>query len=49
MINDEADIVRVSALARVKAEAEAKDRAAGEVSAEIRASMEAERSEREIS
>ena len=47
MLDDEADIVRVVALARVKAEAKAKERAAEEVSAEIRASMEAERSERE--
>ena len=47
ILDDEADIVRVAALARVKAEAEAKERAAEEVSADIRASMEAERSERE--
>ena len=49
MINNEADIVRFSALARVKAEAEAKERAAEEVSAEIMASMEAERLEKERS
>ena len=42
MLDDESDIIRVAALARVKAEAEAKDRAAKEFSAEIRARMEAE-------
>ena len=47
MINDEADIVRVTDLTRVKAEVEAKERAEEEVSDEIRASMEAKRLERE--
>ena len=47
MLNDEAGIVRVAALAREKDEAEANERAAKEVSAEIRARMEAERLERE--
>ena len=47
MLDDEANIVRVAALARLKAEDEAKDRAAEEVSAEIKDKMEAERSERE--
>ena len=42
MLNDEADIVRVIALARVKAKAEVKERAAEEGSAEIRVRMEAE-------
>ena len=37
MLDDEADIVRVATLDRVKAEAEAKEREAEEVSAEIRA------------
>ena len=45
MLDDEAYISRVSALVRVKAKAEAKERAAEEVSAKIRASMAAERSE----
>ena len=47
MLNDEADIVMFSALARVKAEAETKERAAEEVSDEIRASMEAKQPERQ--
>ena len=47
MLNDEADIVMFSALARVKAEYKAYDRAAEEFSADIRARMEDERSERE--
>ena len=46
MLNDEANIVRFAALARVKSEAEAKERAAEEVSAEIRARMKANRLER---
>ena len=45
MLDDEADIFRVSALARVKAEAKANERAAEEVSAKIRSSMEAKQSE----
>ena len=47
MLDEKADIVRVAALARVNSEAEAKDRADDEVSAEIRSRIEAERSERE--
>ena len=47
MLDDEADIIRVAALARVESEAKAKERAVEEVSAKIRARMEAERSERE--
>ena len=46
MIDDESDIVRVAALARVKAKGESKEREAEEVSAEIRARMEAGRSEK---
>ena len=42
MLGDEADIVRVADLYRVNTEAKAKERAAEEVSTEIRASMEAE-------
>ena len=41
MLDNEADIVRIAALARVKSKAEAKERAAEEVSAKIRASMKA--------
>ena len=41
MIDEEADIVRLSALARERAEAEANESSAKEVSSEIRASMEA--------
>ena len=47
MLDNEASIVRVSALARVKAGAEANERSAEEVSDEIRDSMEAKLSERE--
>ena len=47
MLNDQANIFRVAALARVKAEAGTKERAADEVSANIKASMEANRLERE--
>ena len=47
MLDNEANILRFSALDRVKAEAEAKERAAKEVSAEIRASVDAEQLERE--
>ena len=47
MIDDKADIFMVAALARVKDDAKANERAAKEVSAEIRAKMEANRYERE--
>ena len=47
MLGDEADIGRFSALDRVEAEAEAKERSAEEVSSDIRSSMKAERLERE--
>ena len=47
MFDDETDIVRVTDLARVKAEAEVNKRAAEEVLDENRDRMEAERSERE--
>ena len=47
MLNDKADIVRIAALTRVKSEAEANERAVKEVSAQIRARMEAGQSERE--
>ena len=47
MLDDEADIVRVAALARVKSESEANERESEEISTDIRARMEAERSERE--
>ena len=47
MIEDEADLVRVSALAREKFDAEANEMASEEVSAETRSRLEAERSERE--
>ena len=42
MIDDEDDIIRVTALSRAKAEAKAKERAAKEFSTEIRSRMEAE-------
>ena len=48
ILDDGADIFRVAVLARVKAEAEAKERAAEEVFAGIRARMEAEQLEREM-
>ena len=41
MINDKSNIVRVAALATVNSEAEDKDKADKEVSADIRARMEA--------
>ena len=47
MLDDEANIVRVSALAKVKAEEEAKERETEEVSANIKDRMEAELSERD--
>ena len=47
MLDDEAKIVRFSALDRVEAEAEAKERSAEEVSSDIRSSMKAGRLERE--
>ena len=47
MIDNKANIFRVEALVRMKAEAEANDRAAEGVSYEIRAMMEAEKLERE--
>ena len=46
-LNYEAEISKVSTLARVKAEAEAKERAAKEISSKIKARTEAEPSERE--
>ena len=46
ILNDEADIVRVAALDRVKDKDKANERAAKEVLAKIRARMEAEQSER---
>ena len=45
MLNNEADTVSVAALARLKAESKARERAAEEVLDEIRARMEAERLE----
>ena len=47
MLDDKANIIRVAALARVKAKAEAKERAYEEASSDIRSRMEAEKSERE--
>ena len=47
MIDNKANIFRVADLDGVKAEAEAKERAAEEFSADIRARMEAERLDRE--
>ena len=47
MIHDEANIVRVAVLDRVKSEAEANDRLDNKFSAKIRARMEARQSERE--
>ena len=46
MLDNEANIVRVATLDRVKAYAKAKEREAGEVSSKIRARMEAKRLER---
>ena len=46
-LNGEANIIRVSALARVKYEALVYERADGEVLAEIRARMDAEKSDRD--
>ena len=43
MLDGESDIVKVTALARVKAEAEAKERADEEVLANIRARMDNKR------
>ena len=43
MLNEKADIVRVAALERVESEVQANEKAAKEVSTEIRASMEAKR------
>ena len=45
MLDDKANIVRVADLARVKAEAKVKEREAEEVLSDIRARMEAERSD----
>ena len=47
MIDGESNIVRVAALSILKAKVKANERTAKEVSAEISARMEAERSERE--
>ena len=47
MLDEEDGIVRFAALAMVKSESKAKEREAEEVSADIRARMEAELSERE--